>query len=137
MYKDIKNVCILFFKTFKKDKVETKIHAHNCITITIIFTRPNLWLSLHKYILYMLFSFFAVGSSNSSHSNPRDQNTREERLETHLEAEQSEDETDDKFIDEDYKGIKNLFVFDYIWLSLKNHQTSFLKFTSEHLSENL
>ena len=62
----------------------------------------------------MLFSFFAVGSSNSSHSNPRDQNTREERLETHLEAEQSEDETDDKFIDEDYKGIKNLFVFDYI-----------------------
>ena len=74
---------------------ETKIHAHKCITITIIFTRPNLWLR----------SFFAVGSSNSSHSNPRDQNPREERLETHLEAEQSEDETDDKFIDEDFKGI--------------------------------
>ena len=49
--------------------------------------------------------FFAVGSSNSSHSNPRDQNPREDRLETHLEAEQSEDETDDKFIDEDFKGM--------------------------------
>jgi len=46
----------------------------------------------------------SVGSSNSSHSNPRDQNPREERLETHLEAEQSDEETDDKFIDEDFKG---------------------------------
>ena len=45
---------------------------------------------------------FIVGSSNSSHSNPRDQNSREERLETHLEAEQSEDE--DEFIDNDFKG---------------------------------
>merc|ERR1712141_831511 len=44
----------------------------------------------------------SVGSSNSSHSNPRDQNSREERLETHLEAEQSEDE--DEFIDNDFKG---------------------------------
>ena len=48
---------------------------------------------------------FIVGSSNSSHSNPRDQNSREERLETHLEAEQSEDE--DEFIDNDFKG--NIF----------------------------
>ena len=45
---------------------------------------------------------FIVGSSNSSHSNPRDQNSREERLETHLEAEQSEDE--DEFIENDFKG---------------------------------
>merc|ERR1719215_2022430 len=43
----------------------------------------------------------SVGSSNSSHSNPRDQN--HERLETHLEAEQSEDE-EDQFIDENFKG---------------------------------
>ena len=46
--------------------------------------------------------FFSVGSSNSSHSNPRDQSHRDERLETHLEAEQSEDE--DEFIDNDFKG---------------------------------
>ena len=50
-------------------------------------------------------SFFlpSVGSSNSSHSNPRDQSHRDERLETHLEAEQSEDE--DEFIDNDFKGM--------------------------------
>jgi len=44
----------------------------------------------------------SVGSSNSSHSNSRDQSHRDERLETHLEAEQSEDE--DEFIDNDFKG---------------------------------
>ena len=55
----------------------------------------------------MFFYFYiTVGSSNSSHSNPRDQNPREERLETHLEAEQSDEETDDKFIDEDFKGMQ-------------------------------
>ena len=47
----------------------------------------------------MLWIFFSVGSSNSSHSNSRDQSHRDERLETHLEAEQSEDE--DEFIDND------------------------------------
>ena len=47
------------------------------------------------------FIVIVVGSSNSSHSNPRDQN--HERLETHLEAEQSEDE-EDQFIDENFKG---------------------------------
>ena len=50
----------------------------------------------------MLWIFFSVGSSNSSHSNSRDQSHRDERLETHLEAEQSEDE--DEFIDNDFKG---------------------------------
>lgn len=47
----------------------------------------------------------SVGSSNSSHSNPRDQNCAE-RLETHLEAEQSEDENE--FIDQDFKGSKRV-----------------------------
>lgn len=51
--------------------------------------------------IYDCFSLFIVGSSNSSHSNPRDQNCAE-RLETHLEAEQSEDENE--FIDQDFKG---------------------------------
>ena len=45
---------------------------------------------------------FSVGSSNSSHSNSRDQTHRDERLETHLEADQSEDENE--FIENDYKG---------------------------------
>ena len=58
-----------------------------------------------QFMTFGYVFFFAVGSSNSSHSNPRDQNPREDRLETHLEAEQSEDETDDKFIDEDFKGM--------------------------------
>ena len=55
-------------------------------------------------------SFFlpSVGSSNSSHSNPRDQSHRDERLETHLEAEQSEDE--DEFIDNDFKGMCNALL---------------------------
>jgi hypothetical protein len=44
-----------------------------------------------------------VGSSNSSHSNPRDQTHRDERLETHLEAEKSEDE-DSEYIDDNFKG---------------------------------
>lgn len=44
----------------------------------------------------------SVGSSNSSHSNSRDQTHRDERLETHLEADQSEDENE--FIENDYKG---------------------------------
>ena len=65
---------------------------------------------LGKYLfiicLYIFYFYITVGSSNSSHSNPRDQNPREERLETHLEAEQSDEETDDKFIDEDFKGMQ-------------------------------
>ena len=60
---------------------------------------------LGKYLIIIYF-YITVGSSNSSHSNPRDQNPREERLETHLEAEQSDEETDDKFIDEDFKGMQ-------------------------------
>ena len=63
---------------------------------------PNLpaYLGIHFALFYN--DIFTVGSSNSSHSNPRDQNGREERLETHLEAERSEDENE--FIDEDFKG---------------------------------
>ena len=63
--------------------------------------RQQVCLPWHFALFYN--DIFTVGSSNSSHSNPRDQNGREERLETHLEAEQSEDENE--FIDDDFKGL--------------------------------
>ncbi len=50
----------------------------------------------------LLFLTLTVGSSNSSHSNPRDQNLREDRLETHLEAERSEEDENDEFIEKDF-----------------------------------
>ena len=65
--------------------------------------------------LTLCTSIFIVGSSNSSHSNPRDQNSREERLETHLEAEASEDEADE-FIDNDFKGKYS----EYFWIFAPN-----------------
>ena len=71
---------------------------------------------------------FSVGSSNSSHSNSRDQTHRDERLETHLEADQSEDENE--FIENDYKGgytqekntLKNI---DFILHSLLYYFSNF------------
>ncbi len=48
-----------------------------------------------------------MGSSNSSHSNPRD--FTHERLETHLEAEQSENENED-FYEGNIKGKINAIV---------------------------